>query len=200
MPNKTRTKFSPIICNLRNVYIHKIKYSNFVLHQTNVDEITIQIRESTKPLNLRRINANTVISRHNAIHLRVSGGKLPKENAGAYFSIGVTTSGRWWLEGRETEDWWKKDSRSRGENKKANYLAVSYPSGWGVDMTCRETRDLPAGNPWGLLQGWNQIHRVSKNETPPYRVLSAPSHRRRDSSRRDEVTVTYGMVAGVAVL
>ncbi|KAL2733418.1 hypothetical protein V1477_014386 [Vespula maculifrons] len=31
------------------------------------------------------------------------------------------------------------------------------------------------GNPWGLLQGWNQIHRVSKNETPPYSVLSQPS-------------------------
>lgn len=167
-------------------------------NQTNVNEIAIQIRESTKPLNLKE--EPTQIPWFLDITRSTFERKLPKENAGTYFPIGVTTSGRWWLEGRETEDWWKKDSRSRGENKKANYLAVTYPSGWGVDMTCRETRDLPAGNPWGLLQGWNQIHRVSKNETPPYRVLSAPSHRRRDSSRRDEVTVTYGMVAGVAVL
>jgi len=28
------------------------------------------------------------------------------------------------------------------------------------------------GNPWGLLQGWNQIHRVSKNEMPPYPTIA----------------------------
>lgn len=63
------------------------------------------------------------------------------------------------------------------KNMKENYLAVillflfllfsSYLEVVrGVDMTYREEKQRRV-NPWGLLQGWNQIHRVSKNETHP---------------------------------
>lgn len=53
-------------------------------------------------------------------------------------------------------------------------------------MTCRERERKrgevrpTGGNPWGLLQGWNQIHRVSKNEMPPYCVPCQPPFRRED--------------------
>lgn len=74
-----------------------------------------------------------------------------------------------YIEGIGYKGW---DVRREKIRKQITYQSPTpWRGGWGVDMTCRERGP---DNPWGLLQGWNQIHRVSKNETPPHRSFTRP--------------------------
>lgn len=133
-----------------------------------------------------------MISRHNAFLLCIRR-KIAKGKCGVSF---FDSSRRWCFgvrNGRPEEE----RQPGRGENKKANYLAVTYPSGWGVDMTCRETRDLRLATPGVYYKGGIKYTGCQKMKRHPTAFFLHPPIRR---SSGDEVTVTYGMVAGAAVV